>query len=168
MNKYLTAFIVALIVLLGGYYLIKGTKTQPATSTSVLEDQSEPAEKDELLEEQEIETTEAMTEDKEEDKGEDEKEEDSNVKTFNLDAVNFSYSIKEIRVKKGTTVKINLVRKQGFHDLVIEEFNARTKQLGEGSKDSLEFVANKTGTFEYYCSVGQHRQQGMVGQLIVE
>ena len=32
----------------------------------------------------------------------------------------------------------------------------------------VEFTVDKTGTFEYYCSVGQHRANGMVGNLIVE
>jgi plastocyanin len=29
-------------------------------------------------------------------------------------------------------------------------------------------VADKKGTFEYYCSVGQHRALGMKGKLVVE
>lgn len=33
---------------------------------------------------------------------------------------------------------------------------------------SVTFVADETGTFEYYCSVGNHRGQGMIGKLIVE
>jgi len=33
---------------------------------------------------------------------------------------------------------------------------------------SVEFVADQEGAFEYYCSVGNHRQQGMKGTLIVE
>jgi len=37
-----------------------------------------------------------------------------------------------------------------------------------GTPTSVTFVADKTGTFEYYCSVGNHRAQGMVGKLIVE
>lgn len=33
---------------------------------------------------------------------------------------------------------------------------------------SVTFVADTLGTFEYYCSVGNHRAQGMVGNLVVE
>jgi plastocyanin len=32
----------------------------------------------------------------------------------------------------------------------------------------IEFVANKKGKFEYYCSVGEHRAMGMKGNLVVE
>jgi len=93
---------------------------------------------------------------------------DQNVKTFDVSSKPFEFSIKEIRVKKGDRVRINLTNTEGFHDWVVDEFNARTKQITAGKSDSVEFVADKTGTFEYYCSVGNHRQMGMVGKLIVE
>jgi plastocyanin len=89
-------------------------------------------------------------------------------KTFDISAKPFEFSVKEMRVKKGDKVKINLTVTQGMHDWVIDEFNARTKIIQAGATDSVEFVVDKTGTFEYYCSVPAHRQQGMVGKLIVE
>lgn len=90
------------------------------------------------------------------------------VKTFNVGASNFSFSLNEIRVKKGDTVKIVLSNNDGMHDWVIDEFNARTSRIGEGQTETIEFKADKIGTFEYYCSVGQHRAMGMKGNLIVE
>ncbi len=94
--------------------------------------------------------------------------ETENVETFSLTGENFAFSQKEIRVKKGTTVKIQFASTGGFHDWVIDEFNAATAQVKAGESTSVEFVADKIGTFEYYCSVGNHRAQGMVGTLIVE
>jgi len=32
----------------------------------------------------------------------------------------------------------------------------------------VTFVADKAGEYEFYCSVGQHRANGMVGKLIVK
>jgi plastocyanin len=90
------------------------------------------------------------------------------VKTFTVAAENFSFTLPEIKVKMGDTVKITLENKEGMHDWVIDEFNARTKLLKAGESDTIEFVANKVGSFEYYCSVGSHRQMGMKGNLIVE
>ena len=81
---------------------------------------------------------------------------------------NFGFSETEIRVKKGDTVEIQFTNEAGFHDWVIDEFNAKTKQLKAGESETVTFVADKAGTFEYYCSVGSHRQMGMVGKLIVE
>lgn len=90
------------------------------------------------------------------------------VKEFNVAGTNFAFSVKEMRVKKGDTVRVNFKSESGFHDWVVDEFDARTKQLNAPGTETIEFVADKVGTFEYYCSVGQHRANGMVGKLIVE
>lgn len=90
------------------------------------------------------------------------------VKTITLDVSNFKYSLKEIKVKKGEKVKVVLNVKEGMHDFVIDEFDAKTKRGNANDSVDTEFTADKTGSFEYYCSVGQHRSMGMVGKLIVE
>lgn len=90
------------------------------------------------------------------------------VKTFTVDSSNFAFSPKEIKVKKGDKVKIVLQNKGGMHDLVIDEFNVATDKLQGDTSDSIEFTADKTGEFQYYCSVGKHREMGMWGTLIVE
>jgi plastocyanin len=90
------------------------------------------------------------------------------VKEFTVTGKSFSFTPNELKVKKGDTVKITFKNNGGFHDWVIDEFNARTKQIGDGEIDTVEFTADKAGTFEFYCSVGNHRQMGMVGNLIVE
>ncbi|HLC78671.1 MAG TPA: cupredoxin domain-containing protein [Candidatus Nanoarchaeia archaeon] len=75
----------------------------------------------------------------------------------------------ELKVKQGDTIRIEFVNEEGFHDFVLDEFvGARTKQMAAGNSETIEFVADKKGTFEYYCSVGQHRANGMYGKFIVE
>jgi plastocyanin len=90
------------------------------------------------------------------------------AKAVALSAENFAFSQTEIRVKKGETVRVTLTNNEGMHDFVIDEFDTRTKVLQAGQSETVEFVADQVGTFEYYCSVGQHRQMGMKGSLIVE
>ncbi len=89
------------------------------------------------------------------------------AKEFSIDATNFSFAPKNLTVNKGDTVKITLTRKLGMHDLKIDEFGVATKVLKAGESDTVTFVADKTGTFEFYCSVGTHREMGMVGTLTV-
>ncbi len=81
---------------------------------------------------------------------------------------NMAFDLKEIRVKKGDKVRVTFKNEEGFHDWVLDEFNVKTKQIGAGQEEVVEFTADKTGTFEYYCSVGKHREMGMVGTIIVE
>jgi len=65
-------------------------------------------------------------------------------------------------------VKINIKNTDGTHDFVLDEFNVATKTIANGAEESVEFVADKVGSFEYYCSIGTHRAMGMWGTLKVE
>jgi plastocyanin len=90
-------------------------------------------------------------------------------KVIDVIGTDFEYDIKQIKVKKGDTVTIYFKSNEGFHDWVVDEFNAATDRVTE--KDgvtSVTFVADKVGTFQYYCSVMSHRQMGMIGYLVVE
>jgi plastocyanin len=89
-------------------------------------------------------------------------------KTFDVKGLNYAYDVKEIKVKLNDKVQINFTNTEGFHDFKIDEFGVATKQIKASASESVQFVANKAGTFEYYCSVGQHRANGMWGKLIVE
>lgn len=92
---------------------------------------------------------------------------DESRTTINIDGSNFKFVPNKIEVKKGNTVEIVFKNSQGYHDFVIDEFSVRTTQMQAGNTETITFVADKVGSFEYYCSVGTHRQMGMVGTLIV-
>lgn len=95
-------------------------------------------------------------------------DEKGEVKEFIVEGKNFSYSVSEIKVKKGDRVRIIFKNTQGFHDLVIDEFGVATKQGQAPFEEVLEFTADKVGTFQFYCSVGSHRAMGMWGTFKVE
>lgn len=100
--------------------------------------------------------------------GEVEVEEKIVIKEFNVSGKNFSYSPNMITVKKGDRVKITFENTGGYHDLVVDGYGITTKTDQAPFSDSIEFTADKEGNFEYYCSVGAHRAQGMFGTLKVE
>jgi len=93
--------------------------------------------------------------------------------TFKLSGENFKFTMDgqtapELRVKKGDKVRIEFTSIGGFHDWKVDEFDVATDRVNTGESAAVEFTASQAGTFEYYCSVGNHRAQGMVGKLIVE
>lgn len=90
------------------------------------------------------------------------------VKEFIVEGSKMKFEPNEMRVKKGDTVRVVYKNVEGFHDFVLDEFDVKTAQLEEGKEETVEFVADQAGSFEYYCSVGEHREMGMVGTLIVE
>ncbi len=92
----------------------------------------------------------------------------STVKEFTIDNDRLSFKPATLTVNKGDTVKITFRNTGGTHDLRIDEFSgAATKILSAGQTETITFVADKAGSFEYYCSVGSHRAQGMWGTLTV-
>ena len=92
----------------------------------------------------------------------------SDVKVFGVKGGMFYFDVKEIRVKQGDKIRIVFENLEGMHDWVLDEFNARTPQISVGKTAVVEFTADKAGSFEYYCSVAQHRAMGMKGTLIVD
>lgn len=92
----------------------------------------------------------------------------TSTKTFVVTAKNYSFDQKTLEVNKGDTVKILFKNSGGEHDLVFDDFDTRTQILDEGEEEEITFVADKSGSFEFYCSVGQHRKMGMVGVLVVK
>ena len=94
--------------------------------------------------------------------------EENQIKEFTVTGTNYQFSLNEIRVNQGDTVRITFVNGGGLHDWKIDQFNAATSRLQEGRQETIEFVADQVGQFEYYCSVGNHRALGMKGTLIVE
>jgi plastocyanin len=70
-------------------------------------------------------------------------------------------------VNQGDRVRIELTSREGTHDLVIDGIG-RTERVSAGKTSSLEFTANRQGAYEYYCSVGNHREMGMEGRILVQ
>lgn len=93
---------------------------------------------------------------------------ESAVKEFTVEGTSFKFTPATMTVKEGDKVRIVFKNTGGLHDFVIDEFNVATKQINGGEEETVEFVASKSGTYEYYCSVGKHRQMGMKGTLTVE
>ena len=81
----------------------------------------------------------------------------------------FKFTPTSITVKKGEKIMLTFKNVGKFpHNLKVDELGISTKTINGGEEDSIEFVSEKTGTFSMYCGVGNHRQQGMEGEVVVE
>ncbi len=92
----------------------------------------------------------------------------SELAAVTVEMAEFKFAPASMTVKKGETVKL-LLKNSGKmpHDFVIDELDVKSKVVSPGAEDSVEFTPDTAGTYEYYCSVGQHRANGMVGTLTV-
>lgn len=89
------------------------------------------------------------------------------VKEVTITNDGYDYLPSEIRVNVGDTVRLTFENGGGFHDWVLDEFDAATSRITGGQSETIEFTADQAGTFEFYCSVGNHRALGMVGDFVV-
>lgn len=88
--------------------------------------------------------------------------------TVDLTGRNFAFNQDTITVNEGDVVKVNFESTDGTHDFVVDEFDAKTDRVSTGETTSVTFVAETAGEYAFYCSVGNHRERGMEGTLIVE
>lgn len=92
---------------------------------------------------------------------------EAEVKEIVIENDGLTFVTEEIRVNEGDRIRLTFRNTGGFHDWVIDEFDAATQQIPAGQEDTIEFVADQAGEFEFYCSVGNHRARGMFGSFVV-
>jgi heme/copper-type cytochrome/quinol oxidase subunit 2 len=85
-----------------------------------------------------------------------------------MTADEFTFTPDTIRVKKGDRVRIHLTSLDNGHGIGMQGYTQHI-EVGAGQTKTLEFVADKSGNFTFYCNVfcgSGHRD--MKGMLIVE
>jgi plastocyanin len=88
---------------------------------------------------------------------------------FEVGMQNFSFSEEQLSVNAGDTVTVNLTNNGGTHDFVIDELDVQSQIIGSGQTSVTFTVPEDTSgqIYSFYCSVGNHRELGMEGQLTV-
>lgn len=93
-----------------------------------------------------------------------EKASSGQVVEINVNAKDFEFDKKVIHVKKGDKIKLTLKSDDGGHGFALPAFNVDIQGNG-----SAEFTADKTGTYEYHCSIMcGSGHTNMTGKLVVE
>ena len=163
-NNSLMYGIVATVLVITGIIIFANQKPTLAPSKN---DTME--EKNEDKKEEKEDKGEAMEKDEEKDTNSKMEASDAmESNTVTVEGGKFWYKPNKITVKKGEKVTLVFKNTDGTHDWVVDEFAAKTKTINTGESDTITFTPDKVGTFEFYCSVGTHRQMGMKGDLIVE
>lgn len=90
------------------------------------------------------------------------------VKEISMVARKWEFVPATITVKKGDSVRFRIKSEDVKHGFSLPDFNVK-QELNPGETTVVEFVADKTGTFSFSCSVYcGDGHTGMTGTLIVE
>jgi cytochrome c oxidase subunit II len=92
----------------------------------------------------------------------------SPVKSFEMIAKQWEFLPDTITVNKGDTVHISVKSIDVAHGFALPDFGVN-EYLSPGKTVDVEFVADKTGTFTFFCSVQcGSGHSDMSGKLVVE
>lgn len=93
----------------------------------------------------------------------------SKARIIVVEGSEFEFSPTSITVEKGEKIMLTFKNIGKFpHNFIVDELGIKSKTINKGEEDSIEFVSEKSGTFAMYCGVGNHREQGMEGEVVVE
>ena len=90
------------------------------------------------------------------------------IKEFKIKAFRFEFDPSTIEVNRGDTVRLILTSTDVSHGISIPQFNVNMKIKNAGEEVTAEFVADKSGTFPFFCNVFcGSGHSSMKGTLIV-
>lgn len=90
------------------------------------------------------------------------------TKEFEITATNWEFTPSLIEVNKGDKVELHLQSEEGTHGFAILEFEV-SETLRVGEDVHAEFIADKSGTFNFFCTFPCGRGHGgMRGLLVVK
>ena len=90
------------------------------------------------------------------------------VKEFKITAKQFQFEPSTIEVSKGDRVRLIVTSTDVPHGIAISEYNIN-ERLNPGEPVTIEFTADKEGTFTAFCSVFcGSGHSGMKGKIIVK
>ena len=89
------------------------------------------------------------------------------IKEFTMTAKQYEFDPNTITVNLGDTVILHITSEDVKHGIALPDFGV-SKDINPGEETTVEFVADKKGTFSFFCNVycgAGHRE--MTGTLIV-
>ncbi|MBI2853400.1 MAG: cupredoxin domain-containing protein [Chloroflexi bacterium] len=81
------------------------------------------------------------------------RERDPSVYMIVQDPSEGGFHPREIRVKLGQPIRLKLSTEDVTHGFLLPEFNVQSDPITPGKLVTVEFVADKEGTFPFYCNV---------------
>ena len=90
-----------------------------------------------------------------------------------ISATDFKYDPGTVTVKAGAKVKITMANKGALeHTLIVKDASGKDLSpklsVPYGQTKNLEFTAPAAGAYELVCDIAGHKEQGMLGKLIVQ
>lgn len=91
------------------------------------------------------------------------------AKEMTIEGSEFKFSQSTINLKMGEKVSLTFKNTgAASHNLSIPDLQVATRTIGFGESDTVVFTPNKTGAFDFMCTIVGHKDLGMKGQVVVK
>lgn len=92
-----------------------------------------------------------------------------NEQEITVNGSEFLFEPAAMNLTKGQKVKITFNNQGKFpHNLVVSDLDVATKTIQPNQTDTVEFTPDRSGTFNFVCTVDEHEQKGMKGTLTIQ
>lgn len=145
MNKWVIGLVFLIVVLGGGYFVVKSMKnnTPAPTPTSAVQQQTTQP------------TAQASSA--------------AVMQEITVEGNEFAFTPSTLTLKQGEEAKITFKNTGKFpHNFTISDLNVKSKTIKPGEEDTVTFTPDKTGSFTYVCTVPGHADKGMKGTLTIK
>lgn len=145
--KIVAVIVVIVIIAAVGYFIygVQGKSNEPSSMADVTETEETKDEEESMI------------------------EENASVREIEVEGSEYSFSPSTITVTEGEVIKLTFTNTGAMpHNFIIDELGVNSNIIANGQSDTVEFTANRSGTFAFYCSVGNHRNLGMEGEIDVQ
>lgn len=90
------------------------------------------------------------------------------VKDIYIKGTNWNFAVTGESINQGDVVRLHITGSEGVHGIAIPGLGVNSNPIPVGEERTIEFVASKSGSFEYFCNVpcGEGHNK-MRGQLTV-
>lgn len=93
---------------------------------------------------------------------------DQAMRTIDVTVKNFEFSPNEIHIKKGEKVTLHLIGTEGTHGFAVPDLGINLS-VSAGQTVSVAIPTDKTGTFQFFCSIPcGPGHKGMKGTIVIE
>lgn len=154
-SKTIGIVVIVLVVIVGGYFLLRRSYQAPSPTPDEIpaKEISQPIKTQPTVLDEETSKQQLA----------------GGVKEFNMTAQKWQFNPGTITVNKGDTVKLHVESVDVAHGFELSAFGVN-ERLEPGKTVDVEFVASKTGTFTFACTVSScgSGHSGMKGQLVVK
>ncbi len=86
---------------------------------------------------------------------------------LDIEAYSWGFNQNLQKINRGDKVRLKLTSSDGTHGVTMPDFGVYSNPISPGGEEIIEFIADKTGSFNFFCNMPCGQGHGMMQGSIV-